>query len=264
MKRLQAFPGWFWIIGVASMMLFPACVLARQNNELVQHQYEGNLGKSRIGMTIIHERNRIDGGHYFYQKFLKDIPITGSVKDSQITLMEGAGGTFQLHFVGNGSEGDHPLDFENSIGMDGTWKSADGTRVYPVSLQGTLIRSGADNVHRYSDVTSESDTAFESRVQLFLRAALRGDKATAVRFISYPLNVNFPNGKVRKFRDSAEILAAWNDIFTPAMISNLQGDLPHDMFVRNGMAMLGRGEAWFDAKGLATVNVPSPTTSATP
>jgi hypothetical protein len=264
MKPFQAFPRWFRIIGIASMMVLLAHVQARQSNELEQHQYEGNLGKNRIGMTILRKGNRIDGGHYFYQKFLKDIPITGSVKDTQITLMEDGGGTFQLHFVGNGSAGDHPLDFENSIGMDGTWKSADGTRLYPVSLRGTLIRPGADNVHRYSDVTSESDTAFESRVQSLLRAVLHGDKNTAVRFISYPLNVNFPNGKMRKFRDSTEILAAWNDIFTPAMISELQGDLPHDMFVRNGMAMLGTGEAWFDAKGLATVNLPSPTTSATP
>ena len=28
------------------------------------------------------------------------------------------------------------------------------------------------------------------------------------------------------------------------------------MFVRNGMAMIGNGEAWFDDKGLATLNVP--------
>jgi len=263
MTRFQAFSRWFPIVGMVASIVFLVHASA-QSNELEQHEYEGNLGKSRIGMTIIREGNKIEGGHYFYQKFLQDIPITGSTEDSQITLTEARGGTFHLHFVGNGSEGNHPLDFHYSIGMDGTWKSVDGIRTYPVSLRGTLIRSGVDNGHRYSDVTSETDAAFESRVQSLFRAVLRDHKTNAVRFISYPLTVNLPNGKRRKFRDSAELLAAWNDVFTPAMIAELQEDLPHDMFVHNGMAMLGRGEAWFDAKGLATVNVPPPSRSAAP
>jgi hypothetical protein len=54
-------------------------------------------------------------------------------------------------------------------------------------------------------------------------------------------------------------LAAWNDFFTPAMIAELQRALPHDMFVHNGMAMIGNGEAWFDAKGLKALNVPPAT-----
>jgi hypothetical protein len=215
-------------------------------------------------MTIIREGTKIEGGHYFYQNVLQDISITGSTQGSQITLIEPGGGTFQLHFVGNGSQGDHPLDFENSIGMEGTWKSADGTRSYLVALRGTVARRGANNRRRYADVTSESDAAFELRVRTLLHSVLRADKSLAVQFISYPLNVNFPDGKTEKFRDSAAVLEAWNDIFTPAMIARLQEDLPHDMFVRNGMAMLGNGEAWFDATGLASMNVPSPPASVTP
>ncbi|MFY9725074.1 MAG: hypothetical protein WAJ87_06240 [Bryobacteraceae bacterium] len=170
-------------------------------------------------------------------------------------MTEPGGGTFHLRFVGNGSEEGRALDFENSIGMDGIWTSADGTRTYPVSLRGTLIRQGADSGHRYSDVTSGSDAAFEGRVQSCFRAILRGDKTTAVRFISYPLHASFPNRKSRVYRNSAEVLAAWNDLFPPAMVAKLREDLPHDMFVHDGMAMLGNGEAWFDAKGLADLNV---------
>jgi hypothetical protein len=224
--------------------------------EVTQHQYEGSLGKSRIGMTMLREGDKIEGGHYFYQEFLKDIAIAGSMENSEITLTETGGGRFHLHFVGNGSDGGRPLDFENSIGMAGTWSSADGAHTYPVSLRGTTVREGADAAGRYRDISSESDAAFEARVQSFWRAVLRGDKAAAVRFISYPLRANIGKGKSKTFRNSAEVLSAWNEIFTPALIGKLLADLPHDMFVRQGMAMLGNGEVWFDAKGLAVVNFP--------
>jgi hypothetical protein len=224
--------------------------------ELERHQYEGTLGKTRVGMTVLRDGNKIEGGHYFYQQFLEDIAITGSFENSQVTLTETGGGTFRLQFVGNGSDGGRPLDFENSIGLDGTWTSADGASTYPVSLRGATIRQGDDDGSQYRDITSESPEAFETRVQTFWRAVLRGDKATAVRFISYPLRVNIARGKSKSFRSSAAVLAAWNELFTPALIDKLRDDLPHDMFVRNGAAMLGHGEAWFDAKGLAVLNFP--------
>lgn len=207
-------------------------------------------------MTVARDGNRIEGGHYFYQKYLKDIPITGSAERSLIVLTEQGGGMFHLHFVGNGSEGGRPLDFENSVGMDGTWASADGTRTYTVSLRGTTIHEPGWDGHRYGAVTKEDDAAFERRVQSLLSAVLRGNKTDAVRFISYPVLVNFSNHPSKKLRNSAAVLAAWNDLFTPAMMAKLRIALPHDMFVQNGMAMIGNGEAWFDDKGLATLNVP--------
>jgi hypothetical protein len=214
------------------------------------------MGKNRIGMTVIRQGNQIRGGHYFYQKFLKNIPLTGSIEGSQITLEEPGLGTFHLHFVGNGSKGGRPLDFENSVAMDGTWMSVDGVRSYPVSLHGTTIRNGAEAGHLYGGVTNETDDAFEKRVQSFFRAVLSGDRATAARFISYPLRANFANGTTKSFRNSAEVLATWNDLFSPAMMTRLQEALPHEMFVHEGQAMTGNGEAWFNAKGLAVLNVP--------
>ena len=52
------------------------------------------------------------------------------------------------------------------------------------------------------------------------------------------------------------MLEQWDTIFTPAFVDEYRQDLPHDMFVHDGMAMLGSGEAWFDGKGLAVVNFP--------
>ncbi len=172
------------------------------HGELERHQYEGALGKSRVGMTVVRDGNKIEGGHYFYQQFLKDIAITGAFENYQVTLTETGGGTFHLHFVGNGSDGGRPLDFENSIGLDGTWTSADGASTNPVTLRGTTIRQGADDGSQYRDITNEGAEAFETRVQTFWRAVLRGDKTTAVRFISYPLQVNVAKGKSKTYRNA--------------------------------------------------------------
>src|SRR5437660_1495207 len=90
----------------------PTPLSGQHQAELVLHQYEGNLGDARIGLTVKREGNKIVGGHYFYQKFLRDIPITGSTENSHITLAESGEGTFHLHFVGNGSEKGQPLDFD--------------------------------------------------------------------------------------------------------------------------------------------------------
>jgi hypothetical protein len=233
-------------------------ICAERDDGPLRYQYEGHLGNLRIGLTVNCEDNKIEGGHYFYQKYLRDIPIAGSVHDSQITLTEPGGGVFHLHFIGNGSEGNQPLNFENSIGMEGAWTNTDGKESYPVSLSLETVLPGPDDGHRYRYVTNESDAKFEKRVQSFLRAVFNGDKTTAVRFISYPLHATFPNGKRKKLRNKAEVLAAWEDLFTSAVIAKLKQDLPHDMFVHNGMAMLGNGEAWFDGKGLAALQLSSP------
>jgi hypothetical protein len=255
-KLLNVRPKDSLIVLAATLLGFCAVLSSQQKNELVQHQYEGKLGTSRIGLTVIREGNNIKGGHYFYQKFLRDIPITGSTQGSHVTLVEEGAGTFSLDFVGNGSEGGKPLDFENSIGMDGTWSSKDGSHNYAVSLRGTTIRE-ADNRPRYADVTKESDAEFEKRVQSLIGAVLHGDKTAAVRLISYPLAVNGSKRKRWRLSTSAEVLAAWDNLFTPVMTTKFESALPHDMFVHQGMAMIGDGEAWFDDKGLAVLNIPN-------
>lgn len=253
---------WVWIMKLRCSLLAALILVgcrylsSQEQNHLVQHQYEGKLGTSRVGLTVVREGNSIKGGHYFYQKFLRDIPITGSLRGSHITLVEAGGDAFSLDFVGNGSEGVNPLDFENSVGMDGTWTSKDGKHSYPVSLRGTTV-GDADDRPRYADVTSESDAEFEKHVQSFIGAVLGGDKAAAVRLISYPLTINGARREHRRLRTAGDVLAAWDDLFTPSMIPKFEAALPHDMCVHQGMAMIGDGDAWFDGKGLAVLNVPS-------
>jgi hypothetical protein len=48
--------------------------------------------------------------------------------------------------------------------------------------------------------------------------------------------------------------ANWSRVFSPAFIAKLREDIPHEMFVDEGEAMLGQGQLWFDGRGLTIVN----------
>jgi hypothetical protein len=60
---------------ITPFLLTQEFTAAEPNDARVRDQYEGNLGENRVGITIIHEGIEIDGGHYFYRKYLKDIPF---------------------------------------------------------------------------------------------------------------------------------------------------------------------------------------------
>ncbi len=214
--------------------------------------YDGNLGQTHIGLTLtVKGANQITAGHYFYAKYLTDIPVTGSLQGGQMTLKGSDGGTFLLKFKGNGSEGGKPLDFSNSVGLEGSW-SKDGKQL-PVKLAaGGQSTAGG---RWYENVTSESDAAFEARAQAFYKAVLTGDHAVAAKNTDFPLRIN-QNGKSRKIASAAELTAQWDKIFTPAYLDKLRQDMPHDMSVVQGQAILGSGDVFFGAKGATALNLP--------
>ena len=78
------------------------------------------------------------------------------------------------------------------------------------------------------------------------------DKATAANLVSYPLRVN--GRRTADIRTTAALLANWDRIFTPALKLRLRQAIPHEMFVRNGLAMVADGAVWFNGKGAAVVN----------
>ena len=218
-----------------------------------QISYQGTLGPARIGLVIVVRGGTIAGGHYFYARYLTDIALTGSIQGGAVELRGQDGGSFALKFVGNGSDGGKPLTFDNSVGLAGTW-SKDG-KSYPVKLtmQGQSVVSSSGRW--YEMLTGESDAAFEAGVQGFYKAVLAGNRGEAARYVSFPLRVN-RNGKSRMIRNAAELRAQWESIFIPAYIAALKDDLPHDLGIVQGQAMLGNGDAFFSDKGVTAVNVP--------
>lgn len=239
---------------IAALLLILAVDIAYAQATVNWVTFTGKVGQSRIGMTLlINTAGSVVGGHYFYAKYLKDIPLKAGTQGSGIILFEPEGGQFALRFKGNGSETGKPLNFENSVGMEGRWMKNDSS--YPVKLQMQQSSEGPANARWYQDVTSESDAAFEARVQNFYKAVLVGDRATAARYVDFPLRINH-NGKSRMVNTAALLSAQWDQIFTPACVDAFKDAMPHDMFVRNGQAMLGDGVAWFGSKGAQAINVP--------
>jgi len=244
--------GWISVAASVAVLAFGGEALA-QPGSMTTQELSGTVGTHAVGASLtITDAQHFTSGHYFYTSQLKDIPLTGIEDGDKLILTEPGGGVFHLTLKGNGSNGANPLTFENSVGLVGTWTG--GGKSLPVDLEMDSSLPGAPSDHRYADVTTESDSAYEARVHRWLTAVLTANKAEAAALTSYPLSVNY--GRPKIFHTKAQLIAAWDQVFTPAMLTALRAAVPHEMFVRNGQAMVAGGAAWFDAKGVMAINEP--------
>ena len=249
--------------------------------------YRGTVGTARVGLTIAVPPANRDGalsGRYFYARYMKDIPLIGSLKAGKLTLTEPGGGVFALSFVDDApatkTRPGKPLTFRNSTGLEGSWSgngknlpvtlvlssgaqetsAVASTAVSASSAASPAARAGlapqvAAGERRYSQVTTESDLAFEARVQAFRNAVINGDRAGATRYVQFPLRVN-ANGKSSTVASAIQLGSAWDRIATPAFVEAMKKATPHDLFVSNGLATMGDGIAWFGPKGAVALNLP--------
>jgi hypothetical protein len=127
-----------------------------------------------------------------------------------------------------------------------------GTRALPVNLR---LEHSTENPGQpmYANVTSRPDAAFEAMVQAVQKSILGGDRIITAKHTHFPLTVNVGREHIT-IHNAVQLQANWSRIFFPAFLAKLRQDIPHEMFVHEGEAMLGKGELWFDGKGLATVN----------
>jgi hypothetical protein len=241
-------------VAVVGMATFAGGVaLADPPPPLETFEFEGTVGAHGIGGSVtLKDGTSLDEAHYFYDSQLKNIPLTGAVNGSTVTLTEPGGGVFHLKMQGNGGVGGDGSSLETSVGLRGTWTQ--GAQTLPVALSMDTAYPGEPSAHRYADVTSQSDVAFEARVKRFLDAVLAGDKKLAAATVSYPLAINGPPNY--KIRTPAALIANWSRIFTPKLLADLRKAVPHEMFVHEGQAMVDDGTAWFDAKGVVALNEP--------
>ncbi len=224
-----------------------------QTENTTRVTYSGTVGEAKVGMTLVLHGKAIGEGHYFYYRYLKDIALTGQQSGSNLTLQE-ANGTFNLHFVGNGSNGEKPLDFPNSVGLAGTWSGGGKTLPVELTLEGTSP-ANANAGHLYAMITDETDETFEARAQGFYFAALKGDAKQAARFVHFPLRVNWGATHHEMIGSANQLAANWHRIFTPRYLAALRDTAPHDMpVIRSQYAMLGAGLAFFTDKGVEVLN----------
>lgn len=212
------------------------------------NDYAGMVGDAPVGMTLSISGNKVaEGSHYYYRKYLKDIPLTGTA-GKDLHLAEPGGGVFVLHYVDNNAA---PATAENSTGLVGTW-SGNG-RTIPVKL---TAEDGGSYVlgRRYADVTDKSDAEFEEPIKGLYDAAMAGRPADAARFVAFPLRVNTAARRFMTVRNASELQQKWNSIFSPGWLKALAAVSPHDLSTTNGQAMIGAGLAFFGDDGLEVVN----------
>ncbi|AXC14444.1 hypothetical protein ACPOL_5190 [Acidisarcina polymorpha] len=239
---------WLGIALIAAL----AAAFAPAQEASNQVSYQGTLGPARIGLTIIvTPGNTIAGGHYFYAKYLEDIPLNGSFQDGSVILKGQDGGIFTLKLTGNTEK--NPPNVNNTTGLAGDWSK--DSKSLPVALmlngQSAVPQSG----RWYEMVTDKSDAVFEAKARGFYNAVLAGDKSAAAKYVSFPLRVN-QNGKNQMIHSAAELSAQWEKLFTAGYLNTLKKDMPHDMNISNGQAMLGAGDVWFGSKGATALNLP--------
>jgi hypothetical protein len=241
-------------VGVAATLALALAPNARAEDPpkgLSTFGMSGKIGTYPVGMQLtVRDHRDFVSGHYFYVKTLTDIPLTGRMDGDILTLREPSGGAFRLHLVSNASTRGQTLTFYNSTGLAGTWTQ--GVRTLPVEIGFSTSYDGPPRARRYAEMTDEPDAVVEARAAKFLKAAVRGDRAAAADAVSYPLRVN--GDRPKTIRNKTELLTQWNSIFTPALLVALRDAVPHEMFVRQGMAMVGDGVVWFDAKGAKVIN----------
>lgn len=240
-------------ITVTALLAIPVPLSAQafSNTDLTSTEMYGTIGSYRVGLNYtVRNKTELVTAHYFYASQLKDIQLTGAVEGDAVDLKGEDGSIFHLHFVGNGSNGAEPLTFYNSVGLTGTWVL--GSRSLPAKLTG---EHGTSNPGQrlYENVTSQPDAEFEAMIQAARRAIIKGDPGLAAKYVHFPLSVNIDRQHLT-LHNSAQLEANWSRVFSPAFIAKLREDIPHEMFVHEGEAMLGQGRLWFDDKGLTVVN----------
>ncbi|MGD7069886.1 hypothetical protein [Acetobacter sp. AAB5] len=210
--------------------------------------YSGQVGSAPIAMTLVFSGDKIaERAHYYYRKYLQDIPLTGT-KGRELRLTEPGGGLFVLHYIDSNNK---VVTAEQSIGLAGTWSS--NNQVEPVKLfaEGSGIYVVG---HRYAEITHKTDDQFEVPIKGFYNAVLARKPAVATQFVSFPLRVNTTAGKYIMVHNSDELKQKWDHIFSPQWLKALAASSPHDLPVIQKMAMIGAGLAFFNEKGLAVVN----------
>ena len=234
---------------VCLSLIAPAIAQDMQANELNHYSgiMNGNIG---IGLTLVHGPDKQLHGSYFYERYRKDIELKGtytSDRDIELNEYDKSGSvraTMHLHFAETDPEF-KGRELKEEV-LVGSWTS--GTKSYPVHLRLESITYVSDESRRYESLGVEDAQAYEREVQIFYFAVMKGNKNVAARRVRYPVHVNIGKKKI-VLRSPTEFVAHWAEIFTPEYLACLKKATPHELFVNNRGAAIGRGEVWFDEKG---------------
>lgn len=214
--------------------------------------YDGMIGdKYRIRLTLTICSNRVDGV-YFYATQLKDITIRGKVIEATrvIVLDElDSRGKVTARFEGEFRQqdprfGSSKLDKEVIAGV---WHKVDSNSKQPFQLSMESASFGT-LTNRYEVAGARDTELIHRQAKLFWDAVKAGDKKKTAELVAYPIEIRLSK-RVLQIKNSKELIANYDLIFTPAYVKNISKALPRNMFVNSQGIMLGNGEVWFGGDG---------------
>ena len=274
--KMIRFPWMHLLVRLVSMSLYTWILfwtMAGESAVARDRQYsqelQGTIGSLRVKINLgiavlnsdqdprVSETYRIANAHYFYAKWLTDIPLTASISGEEVTLTEPSGGSFHLKMLASGSPIQNAT-LKNFYLLEGTWEKRG--RMLPVRLTTEFSRNLPFDRPLYRDVTDEPPLVFEKRIQLFLLEVYRNDCHRAADFIQFPLIVWHIPGKVSPFAfgSKSEVCAHWAQIFPTTLKESLREDIPHELAVGNStsdnMVMYANGVIYFGPKGAREIS----------
>lgn len=233
------------LLGLFGILLAPAAAQAQRFD--IRAVFAGTIGRIPITLVVNVEDDRVVAAHYFYDNYMIDIPLTVVQRANALTLQGTDGSRFALQAMRYVSDSGGPVEpapsADHSDYLTGRWTL--GGREVPVRL--TFSFAGGDQ---------EPDPESEAHARHFVHGVLTNNPREAADNVSYPLTINGRCGPT--VHDKAAFLALWPQIATPALVNDLKGAVPHDMFGKNGMTMVGSGMVWFDGSGAAVLNIDCP------
>lgn len=227
--------------------------MAQSNDKWEElNNYSGVIGEGlNIGMTLIMMGNDISGV-YFYHRWLKDIPIKGTVDYNRNIILNEydqngkVEGIFKGQFLYHAPEyGDAPLKYEV---IEGFWSRPDGSEVkrFRVVLNNATYRPPGNS--RYYVAGFGGDKEVEEFAQKLREAVISKEKKKVSAMVLYPINVNI-NSKDISIKNKADFIKNYGEIFHKSFYDKIKCSIAHNMFAKDEGVMLGdKGEIWIGNK----------------
>lgn len=204
--------------------------------------YEGTIGnKYKIGLSLSFANPAV-GGAYFYVSQLKNITLRGTVQDGVSIKLE------ELDAQGEPSARFDLTASKDCRTLEGSWQKRGAAASLPVSLSSdgsSASRTG----NRYWNAGVDDDEIVHRGAARLWRAIKEGDRKTVAAQVRYPVRVTL-NGRSQKLRNSSQLLANYDAIFSAPYRDAIAEAVPRNMFSNTQGIMLGKtGLIWFNHEG---------------
>ena len=213
--------------------------------------YDGTIGDQPSRLTLVRKGAELSGV-YFSAKELKDIGVSGKLSEGRQMVLDevNAAGKVTGRFRAEFPERDPAGILRGTLHcalIGGTWQKVDAGQALPVHFSLTNGNVGT-LAHMYAAAGAKDDSLVNRNALRFRQAVEQGDKAAVAALIQYPIQVRIKAVAI-PIQNRAELVARYDEIFSPAFRKAITGAMPRHMFAREQGVMLGKGEAWFGATG---------------